>query len=140
MKRFEHITITSGASRMSARSEVADDVVASIRADLADRGGAIRESGWLVRLLPCPDGGHVYDLIYRGTLIVRCWLCLDDALSGDMWASARAAALDPGVRLHPPHGTPWLAAALAPSCLSAPREAMLEVGDLERCVAWALIE
>lgn len=138
---IEHITVTSGASRMSSRDEVVDRVVDDLRTALADHGGAVVGSRWKVVLLPSPEGCHVYDLNYNGVHIVRCWLCLDRAHEANMWASAAASSMDPRVRLHPPRRRPWLAVALTPDAvLRAPREALMDAGDLERCVAWALME
>jgi len=57
-----------------------------------------------------------------------------------MWAAASASGIDAGARLHRPSMIPWLAVALTHQALLAPHDAMMELGDLERCVAWALME
>jgi hypothetical protein len=92
-------------------------------------------------LLPTPEGGHVYDLHHRGAHAIRCWLCVDAAMGDEMW-SAAVAAKHPWV-VSAPGRTPWLAVALMPAAialgLSDPR-ALMAAGDLERCVAWALLE
>jgi hypothetical protein len=98
-----------------------------------------------VALLPTPEGGHVYDLSHDGEPIARCWLCVDAAVADAMWVAARDAPALPGVILRQPAQTPWLAAALilSPALLAEPAtiaDVLGEAGDLERCVAWALIE
>lgn len=134
---IEHITLTTGAARRSARSEVADHVIAALRAALAEKGGKMRD--WTITLLAAPAGCHVYDLTWKSTLVARCWLCEDAAISKDVWTAAIQVA-PPGTRLHPPASVPWLAAALAPTALDAGPEPVMMVGDLERCVAWAILE
>jgi hypothetical protein len=142
MATIEHITITTGVTRMSPRSEVDDDVVRHIAAALAGRSACrLGGTGWLVRLLPAPPGAHVYDLLHDkcGT-IARCWLCLDRQVSDDLWNAATASV--PNAHVPPPLGLPWLAAAITADLsrlVSAP-ELLVEADDLERCVAWALIE
>jgi len=142
MNALEHVTITSGASRMSARSEVSDDAVDEVRSGLA-AGGDLGE-GWSVSLLDVPDpkAGRVYDLLYQGQTLARCWLCLDKRASEDMWAAASSRGALPGTRLHRPRRTPWLAATLLPAAFLVPDpvEVLMALGDLERRVAWALIE
>jgi len=49
----------------------------------------------------------------------------------------------PDVRLTKPAVPPWLAAGLLPdgmALLGNQSDLMLELGDFERCVAWALLE
>jgi hypothetical protein len=151
MKTFvgelEHITITSGAYRMSARSEVRQDVVAMIDEDLATRAGKICNTGWRVKLLPIPEGGHVFDLRHGGVRVVRCWLCADPGDSRAMWEAASAGAPDIGINLVAPCGVPWLAAALTAKSIAAMAQSrnkatdvLYQAGDLERCVAWVLLE
>jgi hypothetical protein len=45
----------------------------------------------------------------------------------------------PGI-IFRPMAVPWLAVSLTPDALRAPRDAIRTAGDLERCVAWALME
>ena len=73
----------------------------------------------------------------------RCWLCLNAHVSKSMWAAALTGRLDPEVHVSQPKSTPWLAAALLPAAISLgliDPGVLMELGDLERCVAWALIE
>lgn len=139
---LEHITITSGASRRSPRTEVSNEIVGALRADIAARRRLIG-SPWAVSLHQTPEGGHVFDLTYNGMAAARCWLCLHSHISNSMWTSALTGRLDPEVLIRQPKSTPWLAAALLPAAISLgliSPVVLMELGDLERCVAWALIE
>lgn len=144
MESLEHITITTGATRQSPRSEVGDHAVAEIRAALA-RDGKLW-SDWSVKLLPAPpgsSGAHVFDLFHRRRHIARCWLCENAATSKGIWEAAASSGFDPNVRLTKPRTTPWLAVALTVPGISVGMtepSVLIECGDLERCVAWAILE
>lgn len=135
--KIEHITLTTGASRISERSEVRDDVVTAVRTAIADQGGKVRD--WTIQIIGSPAGGHMFDLLWQGRRVVRCWLCDDQRVSQAMWSGVSLAA-PAGTRLHPPSTVPWLAAAIVPEAASVPPEALMMVGDMERCVAWAILE
>ena len=142
-RAIEHITINTGAARMSPRSEVADASIALIRAALAG-DGRLSVTGWRVVRLPTPPAGAIYDLHHDDAgHVARCWLCLDAAASDAMWEAATAVAPDERARVNRPRGTPWLAATVLPDAM--PRlvlqpQLLGQAGDLERCVAWAIIE
>jgi hypothetical protein len=137
---IEHITITTGARRMSKRSEVADTVVDIVRRAIAHDGGKLWSSGWTVTLLPSSDGGFVFDLAHDKARVVRSWLCVDDTASKSLWQDAMSWSIDPQAILPAPKRTPWLAAALdIKTFRGVSPPILMEAGDLERCVAWALI-
>lgn len=116
-RAIEHITLTTGAARMSPCSEVDDRVLARVRSDMA-AGAPLMGTEWRATLLPTPEGGHVYDLTHDGAAVARCWLCVDPAVSEAMWDSAQSGVADQRVRLAPPRGTPWLAAAILPAAIT----------------------
>jgi hypothetical protein len=145
MSSIEHITLTTGASRISHRREVADAVVERLRKDIAG-GRALMGTPWRAMIHPAPEGAYVIDLLHNGRRMVACWLCREAGLSNELWRVISEAGLSlPGTRLHQPRSTPWLAAALVPEA-DLMRDPMAlapilkEAGDLERCVAWALLE
>jgi hypothetical protein len=77
---IEHITINTGAVRMSPRSEVDDHVVQGT-AKALKRDGKVGK-GWTINVLTIPANGAVYDLMHdQAGEVARCWLCLDPALS-----------------------------------------------------------
>lgn len=139
IRAIEHITITTGASRMSSRTEVESRVLETLRRALA-RDGVVGD--WRIENQKV-SGGFAFGLKYRGALIAQCWLCIDRSMSDRMWEEAAETALDERVILSRPKGIPWLAASIAPSAISVAMttpSALVEAGDLERCVAWALID
>lgn len=140
---LEHITITTGAVRMSPRSEVGDHVVDLLRQQIAS-GGDLGATGWSVALLPTPTGGFVFDLSHKDIgKVARCWLCNSRETSASMWAAASSSRVDSRVRLSMPKAIPWLAASLVLATvmhIGARTNLLVEAGDLERCVAWALLE
>lgn len=143
-RSLEHITITTGAARLSPRAEVDPETIARIRRSLGPSGGDLW-AGWSVRRIgPAPAGTWVWDLLHDGRRIVACWLCAERRQSEMLWDLASRVGGIPGTRLHRPTGVPWLAAALVPppAILSDPvvfADILHEAGDLERCVAWALL-
>lgn len=141
---LEHITILTGSSRMSRRDEVRDQTLDHVRACLAK--GPDVGAGWAVTLRPTGvDRLWVYDLMHEGHHIVRCFLCDNADDSEAVWLLASQTGSLPGTRLHPPQQTPWLAAVLASqtAAMENPElfaDVLKEVGDLERIVAWALLD
>ena len=134
-RSLDHITTTTGAARRSPREEVSSNVIAALSAAII-RGGHVG-AGWHVGAEPKP-GGWVYTLTHQGAAISRCWLCRDAAHTDELWSEASGAAPDTTL-LTKPGGVPWLAAEILPGALAAP-EHLIAAGDLERCVAWALLE
>lgn len=140
MHSLEHITLTTGASRHSDRSEVSQGAIDALRTAIATTDGRIADTGWRVELLPIAEGGHAYKLSHSDKPIAVCWLCTDDVHSAAFWRSAISAPKPAGTRIHPPHGVPWLATALLAGALEAERDILMECADLERSVAWMLLE
>jgi hypothetical protein len=88
-----------------------------------------------------PDGA-IFDLSHRGVEIARCFLAITPASEQRLWGEASAYPTLPGVQLTKPVAPPWLAVGLLPDgmvLLEAQPDLMLELGDFERCVAWALV-
>jgi hypothetical protein len=85
----------------------------------------------------------IFDLSHRGVEVARCFLAITPASERRLWGEASAYPILPGVQFDPPALLPWLAAGLLPDgmvLLTDNPEVMLELGDFERCVAWALLE
>lgn len=141
---LEHITVSTGNVRTSPRAEVEDAVVDAIRRALGHRGTGPLWDGWSVKSIqPAPAGTYVFDLFWRGEKLIACWLCSDPAQSEQLWQYPAQLPRPDGVDLSPPAGVPWLACAIVPpAAIEQDRrylEALAIVGDVERCVAWALL-
>jgi hypothetical protein len=138
-----HLTVLTGHTRMSPRSEVADHVVSGLQVIIARGGGAIGNTGWGLLIVERTPDGAIFDLSHRGVEIARCFLAITPASERRLWGDASAYPTLPGVRLTKPGAPPWLAAGLLPdgmALVETQPEVMLELGDFERYVAWALLE
>jgi hypothetical protein len=91
-------------------------------------------------------GGAAFECHYgaprrRGGLwMVSCYMAWTDAAADEMWTAAmrHGRLVKKGIRRPK---LPWLAAAIMPDALRALRpDLMLEVGDLERCVGWTVLD
>jgi hypothetical protein len=70
--------------------------------------------------------------------VARCFLAITAASEQRLWGEASAYPTLPGVQLTKPGAPPWLADGMV--LLRNQPDLMLELGDFERCVAWALLE
>lgn len=136
---IEYITLSTGHTRPSQRTEVSDRAIAEVRRDIA-AGAALHRSHWRVRLVASPPGVHVYDLEYDGEHISSCWLCVEREASGPLWEIAVAST--PRSPARQPRRTPWLAVAILPHVAIDPdvERLLKEAADLGRVVAWILID
>ena len=139
---LEHVTLTTGAANVSRRDASSDDMIAWARDRLANGD---ESEGWSVKLIPGgPEaaGMHVFDLLHEGRRVVVCILCAEEAASPKAWRMAKQLPIMPGTRLHVPSQVPWLAVALDPAGLDPmPDPQVLRfAGEIERYVAWALLE
>ncbi|MDB5523882.1 MAG: hypothetical protein JWM58_1645 [Rhizobium sp.] len=145
---FEHVTVNTGASRTSSRSEMQPDALDRMRRMLAASTlmqGKLGDTGWSAVFVMQKAGAYAFDLLHEGQRVVTCILCLDDQSSKPAWSTIDAMPRDPGVRLRRPEETPWLAAFISPNHLAMRDPAMfadilIEAGDLERLIAWCLID
>lgn len=142
---LEHLTLTTGHSRRSPRSEVPDEVVSTLRlwldralaggdmeplpGDLEQRFGAVavKGAGLIVTLynleLGAPVGIVKFGVAGRSRHSRECWKILTSVAATD--------AKQPAV--------PWCAAVLYPAAFDCIDD-LPWVGDFERCVAWAWLE
>lgn len=137
-----HLTLLTGHVReRSPLAEVAPTLIARLRPIVDAGGGPLWDTGWGVLVVERSADGAVYDLSSEGVEIARCWLALAPDAEARFWSDASASPTLPGVKLRKPGMLPWLAAGLLPDGMALLRnlpERMLELGDLERCVAWVL--
>lgn len=139
MKSLHHLTLMTGNCRVSPRAEVDRQTIAFIRGHLKNGSGSLGHTGWAVLRLDAPSGGHCFDLSYQGVEVARCWLAATKVAATVMWPDA-ASHSTRVANEQPPW--PWLAIDLLPDgmiALANNPQLLLELGDLERCVAWALL-
>lgn len=145
-----HVTLTTGHSRRSPRSEVADDALDACRELLAaaPRGGAV---------IPGTDGGYVLRMerpptrcfvatVHRATNavlgaygppLVTIGVASRNKCGLPLWISLHDRPLVTSRDACPP--APWCAVRLEPA-LAGPDPSVAWLGDFERCLAWAFIE
>ena len=136
-----HVTVLTGHTRQRPRHEVAEHVIEGLRLILSAGGGALGNTGWSVLVINRSKDDAVFNLSHRGVEVARCWLALTKNAEKRLWQEASRFPTLPGRAPRPPVSTPWLAAGLLPDglLLQGDPQLMLELGDLECCVAWALI-
>lgn len=145
---MHHLTMASGHGRWSRKSEVHQRAIAWIQPVLRAGLGVLPGSDWYLRSLPAgTPGGAAFELHHGaprelgGRWMSSCYLAWTDKAAQKMWAAARAnrSLVSPGLKR--PAATPWLATATMPEALfPLDHELMFQLGDLERCVGWTILD
>jgi hypothetical protein len=159
---LHHITLNTGHIAKTSRSDVHPHIIDFLLPILDAEGGPVPGlPGWHLSLLfplddrgaPRPGAAFFQIADERGTserpavVAMACW---SDTMQAKAWehtiASYRAWELalqacefwhDPPTN---PPPLPWLAICLTPWINAASMSAVQALGDLERCIAWGLIE
>jgi hypothetical protein len=144
-----HYTLSTGDVRMSPRGEVGEDVIATCRPWLYSGWHRLPIPGY--RLLIAREWNALLATVYTthdegDRPCVRWGIAADQASADSLWPTLERAYLvttdQRGFRAadfaapRRPASTPWIAAY---TMLATPEEA-LWIADLERCLAWALME
>lgn len=135
-----YVTLTTGGTIITRRSEVAPRIIDDIRRAVGLTGGEIAPL-WSVAVSPGDDAASArYVMIHEGRALARCWLCVQPAASDTLWEDAQEAAPDQVVVARP-RVVPWLATALNLEGLMAiTPDVLMQLGDATRCVAWAIYD
>lgn len=149
MNQLTHLTIEAAHAAQTSRSDVGDDIIAAVQPLIDAEEGEIG-GFWLDFIRPLGEGRRPIDgaaaftiqLGKGGTALASCIVCWREEMARDAWRMVQAPATAPlsGRPVSMPTQTPWLAATLLMGAVRAPDEVVAMLGDLERCVAWALIE
>lgn len=136
---LQHVTMTTGNVVQSPRSGVQQGTLELLRPLLAaGRGVAAGIPFEVVRRQP---GSAL--LTIGAPPAVLCGVCWDQERSADGWAAMLAASHEAGMRSLPAElpAVPWLAVVILPSGAALMSlETIMMLGDMERCLAWTLIE
>jgi len=153
---LHHVTLSTGHTRRSPRSEVADSILAVLVPwlnSLVETGSRIAlpapglehfsatgtvESGSLLFTIWAPNGPHVAGKAYEGDKIplVTFGVAQRSRQGTELWSMMSAQfGVHPDLRKP---AEPWCATAIH-SGIAANPKAVLWLGDFERCVAWAWI-
>jgi hypothetical protein len=140
--QLNHYALITGHGRLTDLCEVADDVVEVLRPIVA-HGGDL-PGGLGLRLLLSTEkrtGGWLYTIKQRNVPLVTCGLAITQPAADELWPHlldvAKVVRLPVSVKQPP---IPWLSVAILPGIARAGRKIADLFGDLERCVAWTLID
>lgn len=154
---MEHLTLNTGHSRTSPRSEVSDHIISLVRTQLLPRTEFAIPGvcdGWRVKLSRI-GAASMFSIYYFGTPIATCGLAIDAQGADVIWPKLKSLhSLSYGCPegclkkiprdwpLEPlqPRSVPWLGVVLLPTAACVPPEDMYWLGDFSRCLAWAIIE
>jgi len=138
--QLSHYTLNTGHGRLTDRCEVADDVLDFLR-PIVEAGGGELPGGLRVMLTRGDQGGHMFT-VYQGELpLVTCGLAVDGDQGTELWPALLSLAEQlrlPRPKRAPP--VPWLSVVILPGLGLVDRDTAMAVADLERCLAWAIIE
>lgn len=152
-KHMEHLTLTTGHSRISTRSEVADKIIALVQRDLlplAEFAIPGVSAGWSVKLTRMA-AASMFSIYHCGVPIVTCGLAMDARASDLVWRKLMSLhSLSHGcletlpkdwpIEPSQPRAVPWLGVVLLPMVAIVPSEDLGWLGDFERCLAWGIVE
>lgn len=130
-----HLTLNTGHIRVSPRNEVSNDVIAALQ-PVVRAGGGLLPGPPGYRMTIDREGRNAVYTIYRiddggaTAPLVTCTLA-QEASMRTMTMSVQGMAM--------PVRYPWLAVEIHGSALADP-ESIGWLGDLERCIAWTIIE
>ena len=149
-----HSTLNTGDSRRCPRSEVGEDIIAALKPLIAQGGGYVTESDISVAITR--QGGGACFTIFEGEKpLVNCSMAWDKDSQDYVWSCAERLYLDTtevaqratgawsdAIMAEPimPDELPWLAVVLLPSLFGTRRETLAMLGDMERCIAWAILD
>jgi hypothetical protein len=138
---LHHITTTTGHSRRSPRSEVADDVLQVVRELLrralaGERPALPGPPGY--QLEASAEGDLLLATVFRGRAVplATIGVARSDRDALRLWGYLRERG---DVAPDRPPPAPWCAAVLQPA-LAVHRDAAAWLGDFERCLAWGWVE
>lgn len=154
MKYLHHVTLTTGHSRRSERSEVDAGVLALLAPIVAEA----EQHGCAE--FPSPTGLMVLTRISeserpsrhvavwavsepQGPALVTIALAMQARQGAALWRSLRrfAGLWQPVLVSDPlPPAAPWLAAIVHAAAMTPPHPTLTWLGDTERCIAWAWID
>ncbi|WP_130821732.1 hypothetical protein [Rhizobium ruizarguesonis] len=141
MRTIAHLTLFTGHLRNSPRHEVPKNAIDKLMPYVMSAGGEIENTGWTVRMVQgVGPGSCCFELHHSGLWLFSCYMAWTNATSAPMWEVVKEITK---TSLPRPKYTPWLAIHAMPDMplimFKAPH-AIMEAGDLERCIAWTVID
>lgn len=141
MNKIAHLTLFTGHLRNSPRKEVHRDTINILKPYVMGAGGQIGDTGWTVKMVQgIAPGSCGFTLHHSGLWLFSCYMAWTTSADKPMWDIVRQVS---STALPKPELVPWLAVHAMPDfplmMFKCPY-AITEAGDLERCIAWTVIE
>ena len=141
MEQIAHLTLFTGHLRNTSRREVRSDTIALLRPYVMGAGGEIGDTGWTVKMIQgVAPGSCSFELHHSGLWLFSCYMAWTTTADKPMWDVVKQASK---TAVSKPEHAPWLAVHAMPDfpliMFKAPH-AIFEAGELERCIAWTVIE
>jgi hypothetical protein len=137
-KTLSHLTLQTGHVRNSPRHEVHDDVIAALSPIVISGGGPIAKTDWTLRMVQgAAVGSCGFELHWKNWWVCSCYLAWTKR--GDV-AMRNVVPQLSSIPFGKLGSVPWLTAVLMPGAANAPFSTLMEAGDLERCIAWTVLE
>lgn len=133
-----HVTLNTGNIVHSPRSGVWPETMALLAPMIADGRGSPGGVPFLVA-----ERSEAAALVMLcDPPAVACGVCWSEERSTAAWQALIQLGAASGLRRVPDHipAVPWLGVVVLPTALLLDPATLMSLGDLERCLAWALIE
>lgn len=140
---LSHLTMTSGHINLSPRSDVCDEAIALLTPIIRAGGGKVPiDDGNIAIAIARAKDGATIQILCDAIPCILCALAWRPDTSSQWWDKlleiARLSDVIAPVLRQPP--APWLGVIILPTCVLLTREQMQMMGDLERCIAWTILE
>lgn len=140
MAQISHYTLNTGHGRLTDRSEVSEETIELLRPVVRAGGGRL-PVGFRVVMSPGEAGGWLYTIYQREIPVATCGLARTEEQSREVWPYL----VDLAERMVLPRpkrapSVPWLSVVVLPTAGMIDRETLMATADLERCIAWTILE
>ncbi len=145
MSTLAHLTLATGHLRMSPRAEVGPEALAILAPIVRAGAGLVPGMPGVQITIRRPGSGQALIIIHAadGLTYIVAGLAWSQDAADALWPTLIEMVRDAGAAhsvLRRPDHLPWLAVALTPATVMLGREKIGMLGDLERCLAWAILE
>jgi len=150
---MRHVTLNTGHTRESPRSEVGAEAIRALRPLVHEGGGEVPGFPGYRLTITREKRLALYTVVristprapwpHPETPIITCGLAQDESDSPRLWKLLRALHHEVWRRhavSHRPRSIPWLGIVILPGLTLLRSKDVAWLGDFERCLAWTLVE